>query len=57
MWMSLRLFVASCVDSFVCMSLRMYDPSECMCPLCICPLWYVVHVYVALCVGRSECIN
>ena len=31
----------------------MYDPSECLYPPCVCPHWYVVHVYVALCVGCS----
>ncbi len=53
MWMSLCLFVVSCVDSFMCMSLRMYDPSKCMSPLCI----YIYVAFRFVCRSLREYVN
>lgn len=46
-------FVALCINKFTCISLQVFDPSECMSPLLVCFLWYIVQVYIALYVNRS----
>lgn len=41
---------------YVCLSVCMTLP-KCMPNLCLCPLWYIVQVYVVVCVGSSMYIS